>query len=93
MFVKVNLNDTVRFKRTPEVDSFMQKIYEDYWTKFNPAYLESNPKPYPLTYDSEYHELNLWSFMADFGSYMYNGNIYLPSELVNIELDIASINT
>lgn len=86
MWLTVNLNDKVRIKRTPEVDAIIQEEYEDFWRDANPEILEIRPIPYILTQDSEYYELELWSYMNQYGKYFFNGTD-VPLELINIELE------
>ena len=87
MWQKVNLNDKVRIKRTPEVDAIILEEYEDFWSRARPEMLEIRPLPYVLTQDSEYYELELWSYMNQFGKYFFNG-ADVPNELINIELEV-----
>ncbi len=87
MWQKVNLNDKVRIKRTPEVDAIIQEEYEDFWKSANPELLKINPVPYILSQETEYYEIELWAYMNQYGKYFFNG-ANVPNELINIELEV-----
>lgn len=87
MWQKVNLNDKIRIKRTPEVDAIILEEHEEFWQAANPEILEIRPLPYILTQDTEYYEMELWSYMNQFGKYFFNG-ADVPDELINIELQV-----
>ncbi len=73
--VTINLNDQATF------------VFNDNAREIWARHLDSigmTPEQYPLPYKMQLHE-----FMFVFGKYMYMGNIKLPIDTLNIQLEVT----
>lgn len=84
MEIKINLNETVKFKLT----DYGKDIYYHQFDDLNKRIIQNGGKPiephFPKEDEDGYSEMNLWELMNLYGNYMLIGhqNVFKPFEII-----------